>query len=163
MAQKKTEGKTLERTYTVPLRKEFLKVPYWKRTKKAVTALRQFLVKHMKSENVKLDNKLNLHVWKHGGRNPPHHVKVTATKDGENVVKAWLFGTKPVEEKAPAKKTMKKSEEAPVVKEVQKAEEPTAETEQEKTAEPAAEAVPVQEKTKTAKATKTTAKPKKEA
>ena len=47
------------RTYTVPLRKEWLKVPKYKRAKKAVTALKQFLVKHMKSENVKLGKYVN--------------------------------------------------------------------------------------------------------
>ena len=45
-AEKKPEI-VLERTYNVPLRKEWLKVPKYKRAKKAVTALRQFLVKHM--------------------------------------------------------------------------------------------------------------------
>ena len=48
------EEKTLERTYNVPLRKEFLKVPKYKRAKKAVKALKQFLAKHMKSDNVKI-------------------------------------------------------------------------------------------------------------
>ena len=54
MVAKKEAAKVLERTYIVPLRKEYMKVPRWKKSKKAVTALRQFLVKHMKSEEVKI-------------------------------------------------------------------------------------------------------------
>lgn len=103
----KTETKTLERTYTIPLRKEYLKVPRWKRTNKAVIAAKKFLQKHMKSENVKLGKHLNEKLWKHGIKNPPHHVKVTVLKDEKGVVKAELFGhkieIKKKEEKKPSK------------------------------------------------------------
>ncbi len=93
MASKKEETKiVLERTYNIPLRKEYQKSPKWKRAKKAVIALREFLVRHMKSEDVKLGPALNEKVWQHGVRNPPHHVKVTVTKDDKGTVKAELFG-----------------------------------------------------------------------
>ncbi len=81
----------MERTYNVPLRKEFMKVPKYKRTKKAVTALREFLQKHMKADTVKLGKNLNEHMWKNGIKRPPHHVKITAVKE-DDVVKAELFG-----------------------------------------------------------------------
>lgn len=126
----------MERTYNIPLRKEYQKVPRWRRTKKAVTALKEFLVKHMKSTDVALGKELNEEIWKHGAKNPPHHVKVTATKDKDGKVKAELFGVKKVEEKkgkkAPKKEVKKeeelkveaKVEEKPVeVKEAPKAEE----------------------------------------
>ena len=73
---KKEEAKLLERTYTIPLRREYSKVPGWRRTKKAVKACKEFLQKHMKSQNVKLSTTLNEKIWNHGGKNPPHHVKV---------------------------------------------------------------------------------------
>ena len=105
----KKENKTVvERTYNVPLRKEYQKVPRWQRTKKAVTALRQFLSKHMKSDDVKISKELNQKVWQHGIRNPPHHVKITVTKDSEGVVKAELFGTKKKSDKKGKKKEVKK-------------------------------------------------------
>lgn len=85
-----------ERTYVVPLRKEWLKAPRYKRTKKAVIGLRKFLQKHMKSEDVKLGKHLNLELWKHGIRNPPSKIKVNVSKDEKGVVKAELFGA-PVE------------------------------------------------------------------
>ena len=98
MAKKEEKTKiVLERTYNVPLRKEFLKTPNWKRTKKAVKALKEFLVRHMKPldmdiKNVKIGKHLNEHIWKDGIRNPPHHVKVVATKDDKGLVKAELEG-----------------------------------------------------------------------
>jgi len=84
----------IERTYNIPLRKEFLKAQKYKRAKKAGTALRQFLVRHMKSENVKIGAELNHKIWEHGIQNPPHHVKVTAIKEDDGTVKAELFGFK---------------------------------------------------------------------
>jgi large subunit ribosomal protein L31e len=91
---KATETKTIERTYTIPLRREFLKTPRWKRTKKAVSAAKQFLSKHMKSDNVKLGESINKELWKHGIKNPPGKVKVTVSKDDKGIVKAEMFGVK---------------------------------------------------------------------
>ncbi|MFC1754659.1 50S ribosomal protein L31e, partial [Thermoproteota archaeon] len=82
----------LERTYNIPLRKEFRKVPKYKRAKKAMTAVREFLVKHMKSEEVLIGQEINMELWKDGIKRPPHHVKVTAIKDSEGVVRAELAG-----------------------------------------------------------------------
>ena len=80
-----------EKEYNIPLRKEFLKVPKYKRAKKAITAIKQFLVRHMKSEDIKIGPKLNEEVWEKGIKNPPHHVKVTAYLD-KNVVYAEKTG-----------------------------------------------------------------------
>ncbi|MBI2582047.1 60S ribosomal protein L31 [Candidatus Woesearchaeota archaeon] len=107
---KKTTEKTIERTYNVPLRKEYMKAPRWNRTKKAVTALRQFLVRHMKSEDVRLSKELNEEMWKHGIKNPPHHVKVKAVKDEKGVVMVELFGAeKPASKKVKTTKKEKKT------------------------------------------------------
>lgn len=110
MAAKKLTEKTLERTYNVPLRQGTRNAPNWRRTKKAVSVLREFLAQHMKSENVKISKAVNEKLWEHGIKNPPHHIKVTVTKDEKGVVYAKLFGEKePVKaketKKAPARKT----------------------------------------------------------
>ena len=110
MAKPKTETKQLERTYNIPLRKEYLKVPNWKRTNKAVSAVKKFLKKHMKSEEVKLGKHLNEKLWKHGIKNPPHHIKVTTIKDSKGIVKAELFGYKIETKKKEAKKLSKLEE-----------------------------------------------------
>ncbi|MFT4304743.1 MAG: 50S ribosomal protein L31e, partial [Candidatus Woesearchaeota archaeon] len=67
-----------EKEYNIPLRKEFQKVPKYKRAKKAITGIKNFLKKHMKKEDIKIGPKLNEEVWEKGIKNPPHHVKVTA-------------------------------------------------------------------------------------
>ncbi len=102
------EKNIIERTYNIPLRKEWLKVPKYKRSKKAVKALREFLVKHMKSENIKLGMRLNEHIWQDGIRSPPHHVKVHVTKDESDLVKAELEGFE-FKEAVKAKKKEEKS------------------------------------------------------
>lgn len=95
----------LERTYTIPLRREWLKAPKYKRAKRAVSAIRSFLCRHMKVEkhtatkNVKLGPQLNLELWKHGIKNPPPRVKVNVSKDDKGVVRAELFGAPKFEEK----------------------------------------------------------------
>jgi len=95
-----------ERTYNIPLRKEWLKVPIYERTPKAVRALKEFIQKHMKTEEIKVGKYLNKELWKNGNKNPPHKVNVTA-KWGEEkdakYVKVELVGA-PEEEKKEEKK-----------------------------------------------------------
>lgn len=104
MAKKETPPKiVLERTYNIPLRRRWLYVPKYKRAKKAITTLREFLIKHMKPGadekgkiQLKLGGYVNEELWKHGMKNPPHHVKVVAKKDDKGAVTAELEGA-PVE------------------------------------------------------------------
>ena len=117
------EENILERTYNVPLRKEFLKVPKYKRAKKAVKALKEFLVKHMKSDNIKIGKYLNDEIWKHGIKNPPHHVKLNAVKDKEGLVTAELVGAPIVEKEEEETKGEKKEEKVSQKKEEPKKEE----------------------------------------
>lgn len=122
MAKKeKAPKKVLERSYVVPLRREWIKVPRYKRAKKAATGLRAFLVKHMKPEamdpkNVKILKHLNEELWKHGMKNPPHKVKITAVKDDKGIVKAELEGFPIEEEKKGKKKEEPKKKEKAVEK-----------------------------------------------
>jgi large subunit ribosomal protein L31e len=103
MAKKDDKPKiTIERTYNIPLRKEFQKVPKYKRAKKAVTALRKFLTRHMKSDKIKLGKHLNELVWNNGIKNPPHHVNVSVVKEDNGTVRAELIG-KPIYEDEPVK------------------------------------------------------------
>ncbi len=108
MAKKEEKEKiVLERVYNVPLRKEYMKAPKWKRSKKAVKALREFIAKHMKSDKVLIGKYANQFVWRDGIKNPPHHVKVKVTKDDKGVVKVELAELSPK-----AQREVKKFEEA---------------------------------------------------
>lgn len=86
-----------ERTYTIPLRKQVNKSPFYKRAKKAISTVKIFLEKHMKSKDVKLGQMINKTLWKRGITNPPGKIKVTVTKDDKGLVKAELFGHKYVD------------------------------------------------------------------
>ncbi len=119
--------KVLERVYNVPLRREFLKVPRWRRTEKAVKALKEFIAKHMKSEDVRLGRYANKLLWQKGIKNPPHHIKVNAIKDNEGVVRVELSELPPsakreIEKQKSLKKGKKGEEKA--AKEEEKAKKP---------------------------------------
>lgn len=100
-------AETLERNYVVPLRRGFLKTAPYKRSKKAVKTLKEFISKHMKSEKVLVGKELNELIWKHGIKNPPGKVSVTAVKDKDGKVMVNLEGIKPAKEEKPAKKEVK--------------------------------------------------------
>ncbi len=84
------ETKTLEREYVIPLRRVWLRVPQYRRTGKAIKAIKEFVAKHMKVEdrnvdNVKIDIFFNNEVWFRGRANPPSKVKVKVKKEGDIV------------------------------------------------------------------------------
>ena len=111
MAQKEEASKTvLERIYNIPLRRETLKVPPFKKANKAVKTVKQFISRHMKSENVVIGKYLNLKIWDHGAKNPPHHVKVNAAKDDKGKVFVELVDAPKEKPKAEEKKAAKKEE-----------------------------------------------------
>lgn len=94
MAEEKQNKIMFEREYVVPLRREWLKVPMYRRTKKAVKALKEFMVKHMKVydrdlRKIKVDTHLNNEIGFRGMKKPLHKVRVKAIKyeNGDVVVK----------------------------------------------------------------------------
>jgi len=84
----KTDSVVLEREYIIPLRKGFLRAPKYRRAKKAVRLIKEFLVRHMQVRSrdlklVKIDTYLNNELWFRGIKNPMHKIKVKAVlKDG---------------------------------------------------------------------------------
>ncbi len=86
----------IEREYIIPLRREWIKVPRYKRANKAIKAIKEFLVRHMKIRDrdlskIKIDNYLNEAIWFKGIRKPPYRIKIRAIKSGSGEVKAELF------------------------------------------------------------------------
>ncbi|MBI4146617.1 50S ribosomal protein L31e [Candidatus Woesearchaeota archaeon] len=151
---------TLERTYVVPLRKEWLKAPRYKRAKRAIGALRSFLVRHMKSEDLCIGTSINLEIWKHGIKNPPGKIKINVLKDDKGVVMAELFGApkpelkkeeekKSVVQKVAERVTGKSAPKPEAKKEAPKVDKPQA-TDQQPTdkSQPAAEKKPVKSEAK---------------
>ncbi len=70
----------LKREYVVPLRKKIKTAPRWRRSKKAMSVLKDFIKKHMKTDNVVLCSELNEYIWANGAKNPPGKVSVIALK-----------------------------------------------------------------------------------
>jgi len=75
----------LEREYIVPLKKGVLNVPHYRRAKKAVRVLKEFMVKHMGVRDrdlrkVKVDINLNNEIWFRGIKKPMNKIKVKAKK-----------------------------------------------------------------------------------
>ena len=75
--------------YTIPLRN----VKEIKRTIRAPRAIREikiFLTKHMKAEDVKIDESINHAIWKRGIQKIPSKITVKAVKDDDGIVTATL-------------------------------------------------------------------------
>lgn len=140
MAENKEQK--LEREYVIPLRREWLRVPRYERTGRAVKAIKKFIARHMKVQDrdfkkIKLDVYLNNEIWFRGRKKPPAKIKVKATKEGDIVTVQFVEEPQYVKflkvrheklhkklEKKVEKKIEKKSEEKKVEKtEEQKKEE----------------------------------------
>lgn len=74
-----------EKIYTIPLRREWQKVPIYKRSRKAITATKQFLFRHLKKE-VSIGPYLNQYIWKQGNRHPPARVKIRIEEEKEKSI-----------------------------------------------------------------------------
>ncbi len=105
----------MERNYVIPLRKEFRKAPSYKRAKKSVKAIREFISKHMKVEDVAICKNLNDKIWERGGKRPPVrvkvHTKIEKVKDGKYALVELQGFDFPKFEEPKKKKTEDKKEE----------------------------------------------------
>jgi len=81
-----------ERIYTVPLGRAWI-VPRHRRTEKAVTVLKAFVKRHMKSTGIVIDPTVNEALWERGIRTPPRRIRVKLSKDDEGVVTVKLAET----------------------------------------------------------------------
>lgn len=94
-----------EKIFTIPLREAYKKAEE-KRVPYAARLVRSYLKTHMKSDSVKLGNKLNEQLWNRSIRRPPRSIRVKAFKE-DGVVKAELMGYDYVDFKAKPKQERK--------------------------------------------------------
>jgi large subunit ribosomal protein L31e len=111
---KQEKTNKVEREYIIPLRREWNKVPRYRRAEKAIKAIKQFLVQHMKIydrdlDKIKVDKYVNEQVWHRGIRRPPAKIKIKAIKE-DDVVRVELVDY-------PDKLKFKKSREEKVLRE----------------------------------------------
>ena len=86
MAKTETKSEKIEREYIIPLRVKWKHVPRYKKTNRAVKAVKEFLVRHMTIRDrdlnkVRIDKLLNEYLWQRSIQNPPSKIKVKAVKE----------------------------------------------------------------------------------
>ncbi len=129
----------IEREYIIPLRDSWLRAQKYKRGKRAVKAIKEFLVQHMKIydrdlSKVRVDVLLNNEIRFRGMRKPPAKIKVKATKYDDGIVVARLVELPKHIEFEIARKAKKEAEklvrqkETPKVEKVEEKKEETKDT-----------------------------------
>lgn len=86
-----------ERTYTIPFYPKLNSIPRTKRAQKAVQMVREFIMKHMKVEEVWVAQDVNEEIFKKGMQKPPRKITVRAEKGDDDVVAVYLAGVRPEE------------------------------------------------------------------
>ena len=109
-------SENLTRVYTINLGRAWL-TPQHKRTDRVVNMIREFAEKHMKSDEVKLEQELNRQIWSRGKTNPPRKMRVKMVKDEDGVVTVSLYEDTP-EAAAEEKKPEPEATETPASSEV---------------------------------------------
>ncbi|MFY3740686.1 MAG: large subunit ribosomal protein L31e [Candidatus Nitrosomirales archaeon] len=92
-----SEEEELSRVYTINLSKVWLS-PENRRTKRAINMIKEFATRHMKSEEIKIDEELNRQMWKRGIRHPPRRVRVKMVKDEDDIVTVSPYSEEAKEE-----------------------------------------------------------------
>jgi large subunit ribosomal protein L31e len=58
----------------------------------AAKLVREFLERHMKSEEIKLDQGINKKLWECGAEHPPSRIRVRAVKQDDGSVEVSIAG-----------------------------------------------------------------------
>jgi len=79
----------MERVYVIPLRK-VKNVPRTIRSPRAIRYVKEFIGKHMKTEDVIIDASVNEKIWERGIQKIPPKIKVKAVKEEDGSVEVTL-------------------------------------------------------------------------
>lgn len=79
----------MERVYVIPLR-DVKNVPRTIRSPRAIRYVRDFLKRHMKSDEIFLDASVNEKIWERGIQKIPSKIKVKAVKEEDGSVSVTL-------------------------------------------------------------------------
>jgi large subunit ribosomal protein L31e len=79
----------MERVYVIPLRK-VKNVPRTIRSPRAIRFVKEFIGKHMKTEDIKIDASVNEKIWERGIQKIPPKIKVKAVKEEDGSVEVTL-------------------------------------------------------------------------
>ena len=79
----------MERVYVIPLRK-VKNVPRTIRSPRAIRYVKEFIERHMKTDDVIIDASVNEKIWERGIQKVPSKIKVKAVKDEDGSVEVTL-------------------------------------------------------------------------
>ena len=65
---------------TINIHKIIHKIQFKKKAPRAISGIRDFVAKMMKTQDVRVDPKLNQYIWSQGIRNLPRRVRVRVTR-----------------------------------------------------------------------------------
>ena len=111
----------LERVHTINLGKVLLS-PNNQRAKRAINMVKEYAARHMKTEDIKIEESLSHQIWKRGIRHPPRKIRVMMTKTDEGfvLVSPYEEEIEESEKPTPEKKTPEVKEKSePETKEVE--------------------------------------------
>jgi large subunit ribosomal protein L31e len=80
----------LIRVYTINLGKAWI-TPKYKRADRVINIVKDFAKRHMKSDEIKIDQDLNRQIWSRGKTNPPRKIRVRMIKDEDETTIVSLF------------------------------------------------------------------------
>jgi large subunit ribosomal protein L31e len=84
------DEENVTRIYTINLGKAWL-TPQYRRTDRVISIIKEFGEKHMRSDEIKVDQDLNRQIWKRGKANPPRRLRVKMIKDEDGTVTVSLY------------------------------------------------------------------------
>ena len=87
----------LERIYTISFYPKLNSIPRTKRAPRAVRMIKEFVSRHMKSDDVLIDPEVNEYIWSRGIKKPPRKISVRVIKSDDDVVEVYLVGAVPEE------------------------------------------------------------------
>merc|ERR1711992_162157 len=71
-----TMGEVVTREYTINLHKRLHGIGFKYRAPRAIKEIKKFALKQMGTDDVRIDTRLNKHVWNQGVRNVPYRIRV---------------------------------------------------------------------------------------
>jgi ribosomal protein L31E len=90
MAKKDVPETVDEKVFTVPLRQAWLGSSRASRTAKSVGAVRSFVSRHMRPDNINISQKLNSALWGSGAKKPLSRIRVKVTLDTSGLARVRL-------------------------------------------------------------------------
>ena len=83
------EDEEMERIITIPLR-DAVKVPRPRRAPYAVRLLKRLVGKHMKSDNVWMEQSVSEYIWARGIEHPPKKIRIRAVRFEDGLVEVSM-------------------------------------------------------------------------